>query len=1003
MDNISEFFAKAIPWDGSGNCTVHYQLTRTKDNDPPFLGRSFNTLAAFLAGIESIKHAQPHYNIWFGLARQKPSWKSGERSRHSVQSIKTLFTDIDLAAGHPRKYATVREALIALLGLCKRENLPLPSAIVFSGHGLHVYWFSNRSLTVAEWQPYADGLKTLFRNHKFKADLGIMGDVARVLRVPGTVNWKFEDRPVMAQLLPAGGSGELHDFQTVFAKLPDTVLAGPLGEPSKGFKSKSKGALAQGIEYDKTPLPLEPILAGCAWLRHVHETGGRDECEPLWHDALRACVYLENGEELAHKLSENHAGYDRAKTDEKLARAQADSLAKNLGWPSCERIQDDGSPFCDTCPHRNLDKSPLNLARPQHKPKSEPDLEPEPMAQGANDEDVPDNVKALGGSRPGEMLLPQNFCIDAQGRICFLTHEGKSANKIERLQPIWSSAIRKPIYHYDGVGNYGLSIEANTEKDVWRRIYISAKDLASKRAREIWSGLGLRMCSGKGMPTIMGNYSISWIDRLSQHSKASYDSGNLGWHKNESGKTAGFIYGGINWRINAEPVPALSHGDDEFHRWYRPMGSKEPWLNAVKLLAARQRPELDVLMAVGFAAPLMTFAGNVYGSILSVWGEPGTSKSCAQQIAASVWGHPKQTRESLTSTSKSVLNRMGRVKNLAAYWDDIQGERGQDHLFSTMFVASGGVEGGRLNTDTSQKQRLEWHTLVAACSNQSFIEYLIKTQRSTTAGMRRVLEFKFDKRPDEPGMIAPVEASRAFAELESNYGVVGQEYIERITRQYAVTEKIVVDTIQEFSKRVGATADETFWSTICGVLIAGTMLARPIGFKLNYKRMTDFLADVFEKNRRARRGEGTEGSSEAHTEHALQSYLNAYSTIQALYTKHPFQGRHIAVEVIHDPSASQRPVMFQVVVAARKIIVPKNSLREHLTGKEIAVRQVFDGIKSYYHGEELKMTLGAGTNYARVQETCFIIPVPHGNEKLEDILMAFGDGSRKPLLLKAVK
>ena len=83
---------------------------------------------------------------------------------------------------------------------------------------------------------------------------------------------------------------------------------------------------------------------------------------------------------------------------------------------------------------------------------------------------------------------------------------------------------------------------------------------------------------------------------------------------------------------------------------------------AAKLLTDRKRPELDIIISIGFAAPLMAFAGTLYGAISVIWGDPGTSKSTAQQVAAAVWGHPKQTRESLNSTPKSVQGRLGRTK-----------------------------------------------------------------------------------------------------------------------------------------------------------------------------------------------------------------------------------------------------------------------------------------------------------------------------------------------------
>src|SRR5262249_1293446 len=71
-----------------------------------------------------------------------------------------------------------------------------------------------------------------------------------------------------------------------------------------------------GIE-ESPPLDFAPIEAGCAWLREVHETGGKDESEPLWHDAIRCTTYMENGNTIAHQLSNKHEGYDSKKTEEK--------------------------------------------------------------------------------------------------------------------------------------------------------------------------------------------------------------------------------------------------------------------------------------------------------------------------------------------------------------------------------------------------------------------------------------------------------------------------------------------------------------------------------------------------------------------------------------------------------------------------------------------------------------------------------------------------------------
>src|SRR5262249_10930557 len=83
-----------------------------------------------------------------------------------------------------------------------------------------------------------------------------------------------------------------------------------------------------------------------------------------------------------------------------------------------------------------------------------------------------------------------------------------------------------------------------------------------------------------------------------------------------------------------------------------------------------------------------------------------TAKSTAQQIAASVWGHPKQTRETLDSTKKSITHRLGMTRNFPAYWDDIQSEDKLEQVFNTMFLGSQGIEGGRLTSDVRARERL---------------------------------------------------------------------------------------------------------------------------------------------------------------------------------------------------------------------------------------------------------------------------------------------------------
>jgi hypothetical protein len=70
--------------------------------------------------------------------------------------------------------------------------MPRPNLVVHSGGGLHVYWVLARALTPADWQPLAFALAEATKQHGLKCDTQCTVDRARVLRIPGTLNTKYD-------------------------------------------------------------------------------------------------------------------------------------------------------------------------------------------------------------------------------------------------------------------------------------------------------------------------------------------------------------------------------------------------------------------------------------------------------------------------------------------------------------------------------------------------------------------------------------------------------------------------------------------------------------------------------------------------------------------------------------------------------------------------------------------------------------------------------------------
>jgi hypothetical protein len=302
-------------------------------------------------------------------------------------------------------------------------------------------------------------------------------------------------------------------------------------------------------------------------------------------------------------------------------------------------------------------------------------------------------------------------------------------------------------------------------------------------------------------------------------------------------------------------------------------------------------------------------------------------------------------------------------------------------------VMSEGTEGGRLNADATYKQRLQWQSILMVCANASFVEYLTRKQKSTTAGMRRVFEIEFQKDnrgDDAPGMISAREASQAFAMLEHNYGVIGMEYAKLLATEHRNIQKLVNSTMDRFSIRVEAAVDEQFWVGLCSVLIVGASLARRLGVELDDQAMEEFLVKAFLENRRIRTTEGTEAGTYEHTEHAITGCLNHYRGSGNFIMTDKLYKVNTTIAPLCKPNAGH-PIYVQVAKDQHCIVISRSALRQWLDDNDIRARQVYAGLIKHFGAKEVRLTLGAGTEFAQTQEKCFAMIVKR-DSPLYDIL-----------------
>ena len=196
VPTLAEFMARVVLWPLPGEAGV-INIHWTNPTHPGMGGKPFVLLSDFLAIIPWCNnHPKFVKDVYFCLSRQKKvgpivNGKAKPLRNHDNSThLRAIWLDVDVKAP-PKGYRTLNDAIDAVTKFCADAKLPSPSALVFSGGGLHVYWFSNTPLTVAEWQPYANGLRALAVQHGLICDYGVTVDCARVLRVPGTFNHKM--------------------------------------------------------------------------------------------------------------------------------------------------------------------------------------------------------------------------------------------------------------------------------------------------------------------------------------------------------------------------------------------------------------------------------------------------------------------------------------------------------------------------------------------------------------------------------------------------------------------------------------------------------------------------------------------------------------------------------------------------------------------------------------------------------------------------------------------
>ena len=833
-----EFLAVVLPSEGHGSyCAA--ELTKKKEH----------------LFVEHLEEMYPKVDAWvenksdvfFALATFDDAKK---RKAENARFIKALFIDMD-------GYESKKKAAFALKAFMAETGLDLLGSpwIVGSGGGLHCYWPFEHEVSVEEWKPMAENFKRLCKQQKLSIDMTVTADAARVLRIPGTTNFKPkypEPRPVT--LLAEGDTFDFETLQahvmsqlTSIAPAPDMGLSGIAGKRLTAVPTVNSVALFENSATSfKRILDATKMGKGCAQLKHFVENAEDDGMEPLWRGWLSIAKPCVDSTRAATWLTKLHP-YTEERMHQKLGEIK--------GPYPCTKFDSENPGICDGCQFFGKVTNPLALGR---EIKTETEAKELTVHVPSGSESIEEDVFKVLRPTP-----PKGYAYGQRGGI-FMEKEDEDTegNKTKRqimLLP-YDLFVVDILKHNGEHTVHMLCLRPNSVET----ITMPQKAVVSKD--ETVKALALQniiAAFGSGNDKNLFDYVRAAVEQASTGKAPVKVPASYGWQHDDT-----FVFAGKIFSKGKPPVSVPMPGLENIVANTKPTGSLEGWRAHAQLLIKKEMYEHLAIMLAGASAPLMRFTG-IYGMTYHCGStESGTGKSLALEAAASVWGHPVHYRTGKSTSPVAMQQRLGLLNSLPLITDELTSKNRANFEWLPEFLLDMTEGRGKERMESgSNKERINlstWMTNAIMSSNTHVVDGLTGGRKHSSEGeLRRLIEFILTKELTwEPHEIETIKS------LQNNYGVVGHILAQYLVDNVDKLHVSVPEAVTQMYKEFNATNDERFWMAGIGAIILTGAIFNELGIvKLPMKQ----IIGVFKKALGGMRGNIKASARSA------EDVLNAYT------------------------------------------------------------------------------------------------------------------------------
>lgn len=711
----TDFYKSVLPEDTDGvYCIVRGQ---NKLDRQQFC--TFDELVNLTNQVEATSAPLNKNNEYFCAASLTPDPNGNKRDFAHAKGSKVLIFDIDVRPNSVTHYNDKASALNALINLVSAHKLPMPSYLIDSGRGFHVYWALDRVLTPAQHAQLGDAVAAHLEliDPLLAADTSVTKNTVGIIRMPGSWNHRV-DPPVKVQLLPFPNQGQVVKMDDFIALTGALYEKAGMVAPTNVFSGVSGRIISDVVPLEQA----EDLFTGCAVLRHIRDSqhymngGSNLYGYEVWRLAMALLSRATDFENAAHEFSALSPVYSYDLTQKQI-RTEIKNNATMAAPIRCDTLCDelkvgpslllkDKRELCKGCkfykpqggdsPYR-AGVEVETLRRVNSKPQSLPPpvvvTQPVPTPQNiplhlqpaTGDDEYTANLKRRTACLLGHTFEP----IDFMGIELDKSIVGGNDYPFT-MNPLTGSLMYQPPDEEDEAGNsvrppqvraataifwpYRYIFDPHTRQHKIQIVIVQKKEGAyvGKYATLDSRSLGTR--ADVFLENLMANQVIVSSDRKVVNALlhwfngrlAGIETGNVmtafdqfGWTEDKDA----FILGNLKFTSKGEIMPTfLDRKLESLSKQHFEMkGNVNSASEVLRYIEAHGSDVAKMVVMLSAGTP-MSYMGEFIGGYVNLFGLPNLGKTLLLTVASFLWGSGERGRSTGTSAKDTVNARYAQLE-----------------------------------------------------------------------------------------------------------------------------------------------------------------------------------------------------------------------------------------------------------------------------------------------------------------------------------------------------